>query len=75
MEQHTMTTISKKEQNSKFQRIGVVDLSDFPYDISKSALYKWAKAGKYKEAFKRIGGSVCVNLRLLHLLIEEDNRN
>jgi hypothetical protein len=53
----------------------MADLSDFPYDISKSALYKWAKAGKYKEAFKRIGGSVCVNLRLLHLLIEEDNRN
>jgi hypothetical protein len=67
-----MNTLRKKEAQMKYQRVGLVDLSEFPYEISRSVLYKWARGERYGAAFKRVGGSVWVSLERLLNIIEED---
>lgn len=43
----------------------------FPY--SKRTIYHWEKSGKYKEAFKRIGSKIFVDInKLLELLTNEN---
>lgn len=56
-------------------KIHQVNLNNLPVKLARSTIYKWQKEGRYPEMFKKIGGSILVDIEKLIKLLEKGDDN